>query len=119
MPEITTDDKIPVQCLPEITTDEKIAVKCLPEITTDDKIPVKCLSETTTDEKNLVKHVSENVTDEKAPVKLMPVSTMLPINEKTSYKINTNGIQKWAFNKQNSSNKPKGSTIKFTICGGQ
>ena len=91
MPEITTDDKIPVQCLPEITTDEKIAVKCLPEITTDDKIPVKCLSET----------------------------TMLPINEKTNYKINTNGIQKWAFNKQNSSNKPKGSTIKFTICGGQ
>ena len=51
----------------------------MPKITTDDKIPVKS--------------VSESVTDKK----VMPVSTMLPIKEKTSYKINTSGVQKWAF----------------------
>ena len=81
----------------ENITDEKVHVKQLPENITDEKVHVKQLPEIITDEKVSVKYLPEIITDEKVPMKLMPVSTMLPINEKTSYKINTSGIQKWAF----------------------
>ena len=54
-----------MKCLSDSTTDD------VPESTTDEKIPVNC--------------VSESITDDKVSVKLMPVSTMLPIKEKKSY----------------------------------